>query len=64
LGGTQDEAGSTSICFDEDESAFTTHGFNDGVVECAGNFSHATGSTYNVTVMDSNVSITHTHRIF
>jgi hypothetical protein len=50
LGGTPDEAGSTSICFDEDESAYYTHGFADGVVECAGNFTHATGSTYNVTV--------------
>lgn len=50
MGGTPDEAGSTSICFDEDESAYYTHGFADGVVECAGNFTHATGSTFNVTV--------------
>jgi hypothetical protein len=64
LGGVYDANSSTSLCFDEEDEEFTTHGFADGVVECAGNFTHATGSTFNVTVMDSNVSITHTHRIF
>lgn len=65
LGGLYEESASTSICFTnegEEATAYYTHG--PSIIECNGNFTHATGSTYNVTVLDSNVSITHTHRIF
>jgi len=55
------EENSISLCFDETSESTNSRG---ATPYCAGNFTHATGTIFNATVLYNNISIISTSRKF